>query len=310
VELCDRAVSIARAAPRTGRSFRLVGELLFVLAMAAHQEGVPGADALLQRMEDIARLAYGEDVEFMVVLGQLAENRWRLRQYREGLEVANELLAFLSRHDLSAHWLLVQATRIRGLCLLALGEVAKGETELLLLRDRLLPFRATGNAQVRAGIEALPESVGTFTDAAQLNDFLRGSFGRWVASRELSGLASVWWPTALDEPVALRLCTAALAIVEQPNSPLPAATTLAFRGALLLRLGRAEAALPLLEGAAANTRAPSPESLADLVIVRWRTGDIEAADRALAQLRREAEGAREARLRWQLALARATSARR
>jgi hypothetical protein len=300
---CGRAVDLMSAAEPGAGLTRTIGPLLFGLALAARREQLAGGDALLQRLEGIARQQYGDDVEFALLLGSLAENRWGLRDGTAALALADELLAVCVRLDLASHWLTAQAARLRGLALVANGDDAGGENELLRLRDRLLPFRATGNAQVRSAIAAPAELARWLHERDRLATFLRGSFTRWQTAAP--PIASPWWPAYLDD-APQPVLAAGLAVLDERTEP-PAA----LRGALLLRLGRAEAALPVLESAlAAAAAVPSPELLADVAVARQRLGDATGSSAALAQLAKLAADDPATALRCQIATERAHAARR
>jgi serine/threonine protein kinase/tetratricopeptide (TPR) repeat protein len=300
---CARAVAIVDGSPSRSELLRTAGPVLFGVALAARAEGASGGDALLQRVEGIARTLYGDDIEFAFLLGYLAENRWRLADADAALQLADELLAVLARLDRTGHWLGAQAGRLRALALVARGDDAAGEQELLRLRDRLLEFRVSGNAQVRAAVEAPAELAAWLLARDRLDAFLQASFVR-AHGRGGSPTSEVWWPAWLDGAPAPVL-TAVLATIENAAADaLPAPARDASTGAVLLRLGRSEAAWPLLERALAASPQPTPELLADAAVLRQRRGDRAGADAALAQLQRLGDAAGDAALRLRCELAR------
>jgi hypothetical protein len=298
VAACDAALAAATALPDGARARMLAGEVLFALATAAAQAAILGADALLQRLEALARAAFGDDVQGAFVLGQLAENRLRMRQHGEALALADALLADLARLGLVQHWLHAQASRLRGLALAA-SDAAAAERELLSLRARLLPHAHTGNAQVRAAFAALAEWPSAAGDVATALD---ASLGRWLAG-DRSG---PWWPADLDEAKPGEVVAVALAACDRRGGDVPDDV----RGALLLRLGRDAAALPLLERAAA-AGSTTLELGADLVVALARTGQrarAVAAREALRSGRAIAFAGSATEARWQRALVRADAA--
>ena len=295
---CDAALAAAVALPANVRARVLAGELLFALATGAVQAGIPGGDALLQRLEGLARTAYGDDVEGAFVLGQLGENRLRMGQPAAALQFADELLADLARLGLAQHWLHAQACRLRGLALAA-TDPAAAEQELLQLRARLLPHRATGNAQAKAAYAAIAEWPRAAADVAASLD---ASLARWLAGPR----HAPWWPAELDEPVASDVAAAALAAAERGGDRVPDAV----RGGLLLRLGRDAAALPLLERAASAADSTC-DARADFAVALARTGQRPRAVDVATALRAAGAGSATddaAVARWQRAVDRTTAA--
>ncbi len=304
---CDRLVALLAARPAGETGLRAVGELLFVMAVAFQQDGIAGSDVLLQRLEGVVRTAYGNDVELALVLGRLAENRLRMRQWKEALALADELLATTARLGLADHWLAAQAARVRGLALAGTGDGAAGEAELLALRLRLLPFRASANVRVRDAIAALDELARGLLERGGLEPFLADSLARWRHGAD--GPESPWWPASVDDGASAAVLEAALRAVEGAADLRPAVRD-ALLGALLLRLGRTAPAATRLEAASAAMSEPWPELLADVAVLRSRSGDAAGAEAVIARLRAGADGSGPAAVRWAAAVGRAAAARR
>jgi hypothetical protein len=281
---CDRIVDRMTTDAPPARARRAVGELLFTMAVAFDQEGIPGADALLSRIESIARSAYGDDAEFATVLGRLAENRLRMGHIAEALALADEQLATCTRLRLERHWLSAQAARLRGLALFLDGDEVRGESELLALRTRTLPFAATGNARVRAAFEALDELARLLVAREDLAVVLGRSWSNHVTAAD----APPWWPSQLADGAPSAFLLAALAHVQTQtgHDVLRAAAA----GSLLLRIGQARPAAERLVAAVAAGR-DAPEIVADLAIAAHLADRSDERERALAQLRAAAGAA-------------------
>jgi tetratricopeptide (TPR) repeat protein len=142
---------------RESPDFLIGGRLLAAVGLALQSDHRPGSDDLMQRLEQIARQVLGNDVDFQVLLARFAQTRLQVGQLKEAIAMADEVLADLQRKELTEHWLSAQAERIRGQALVRSGEGTAGEAALLALRERLAPFAATGNEQVRAALAALGE---------------------------------------------------------------------------------------------------------------------------------------------------------
>lgn len=281
---CDRIVDRIRIDAPPARARRAVGELLFTMAVAFEQDGIPGADALLSRIESIARSAYGDDAEFAIVLGRLAENRLRMGHVAEALALADEQLAACTRLRLERHWLSAQAARLRGLALFLDGDEVRGEAELLALRARTLPFATTGNARVRAAFEALDELARLLVARDDLAVVLGRSWSNHVTAAD----APPWWPSQLAAGAPNVFLLAALAHVQAQtgHDALRSATI----GSLLLRIGQAGPAAERLAAAVAAGRG-APEIVADLAIAAHLSDRADERDRALARLRAAADTA-------------------
>jgi non-specific serine/threonine protein kinase/serine/threonine-protein kinase len=293
------AMDAMRVLGRSGPAFEIAAAATFAPVVQLFQDGEPGSDELLTRVESVARDLHGDEPEFASVLARLAEMRLRVGQHPMVLALANELLAMAGRLGLTEHWLVAQAERQRGLAL-ALGvDAARGEAELVALHGRLVRFVETGNEQVRAAIGSLGELCRRLEQRQDLDAFLRASFERWRERAAANADVAPWWPVA-DEGCATG---AALASALQLVADAPEQHRDALAGAALLHLGRLPAAVERLEAAVRVADHPGPELLADLAVALQRSGRRAAARRAAAQLREAAadrEGPRWLRARHRI----------
>ena len=286
---------------------RLLGQVLFSTSLALHHDEVPGSGELLQRMEGVARDALDGDPEFAGTMLRMAENHLEMGQPRRALALANETLARLESFSLSQHWLNAQAQRVRGLALALGDDQASGERELVALREQLFDKSQTGNAQVRAAHSALSELCSRLAAANKLRPYLVASYSRWKAAIGADPNGPPWWATRglLRDPVML---AQVLSLMEVDQAALPPARRDELLGAVLLRLGRRQAARERLEAALRAAPSASPELLADLVVAHRKTGDASGAKQIEERLiDGETRATGIAQQRWQRARAEARS---
>jgi len=300
VSHCDRLLILLAGMQQKSDEFLIGGRLLAAVGLALQLDHCPGSDDLVQRLEETARQVLGEDVDFLGVLVNFAENQLRAGQAKAALDLASEVLAGLQRQQLTGHWLQAQAERIRGQALVLSGEPAAGETALLALRERLIPFAASGNQKVAAAYAALGELCGQLAQSGKLDGFLRASLSSWLRARSGNPATPPWWPSTCDDLPAAVTDAALNAVEVQPAETMPPELE-AVRGALLLRAGKFAAAGQSLESVRKNCTAPWPELLADLAIARHRSGDTAGAAMAFAELRRLADGDKLMQVRCQQA---------
>jgi serine/threonine protein kinase len=284
VSHCDRLLTLLSGMQRESTDFLIGGRLLAAVGLALQSDHRPGSDDLMQRLEQIARQVLGNDVDFQVLLARFAETRLQVGQLKEAIAMADEVLADLQRKKLTEHWLSAQAERIRGQALVRSGERTAGEAALLALRERLAPFAATGNEQVRAALAALGELCAGLAKS-ELDTFLGDSLSNWQRVRAGNPSTPPWWPSTFDDlPAAVT--DAALSAVEAHAAEAMPPELEAVRGALLLRAGKFAAAGRSLESLHRSVKGPWPELLADLALSRHRNGDAAGAAAAVAELRR------------------------
>jgi hypothetical protein len=280
---CDRLLILLAGMDQKSDEFLIGGRLLAAVGLALQSDHCPGSDDLVQRLEATARKVLGEDVDFLGVLVNFAESQLRAGQGKAALDLASEVLAGLQRQHLTGHWLQAQAERIRGQALVLSGEPAAGETALLALRERLIPFAASGNQHVTAAYAALGELCGRLAQSGTLDGFLRASLSSWLRARSGNPATAPWWPSTFDDlPAAVT--DAALNAVEAHAVQAMPPELEAVRGALLLRAGKFAAAGTSLESLHRSVKGPWPELLADLALSRHRNGDAAGAKAAVAEL--------------------------
>jgi len=291
VSHCDRLLILLTGMQPVSKEFRIGGRLLAAVGLALQSDRCQGSDDLVQRMEQVARQVLGGDVDdegapplsFLLVLVNFAENRLQSGQAKPALELADEVLASLHRHELTGHWLQAQAERIRGQALVLTGEVAAGEAALLALRERLTGCAASGNQKVAAAYAALSELCGRLANSGELDGLLRASLSGWLRTRSGNPVAPPWWPSTFDDlPAAVT--DAALSAVEAQQAETMPPELEAVRGALLLRAGKFAAAGKSLESMHRKVETRWPELLADLALSRSSSGDAAGAAAAVAEL--------------------------
>jgi hypothetical protein len=274
--------------PRT----RLVGALLGAVSLLVLDEALPGGEVLLDRLEVVARQSLGGDVDFLQVVGRLAEAHLRLGRFAPARRLAVEVLEALSRAGIGAHWLQLSCERIRGLALALGDEPAAGETALLVLDERLRELPAAANAQARAAAQVLTELCDRLVAADRLEPFLLDSLQRWLQVAAADAMAAPWWPADAGGLPAAAVATARR-VVERANAAASSPRLLALSGSLLLREDRAESAAAALTAACASLPDLPPELMADAAIAQLRVGRPAAAATLLAALRRrELDGER------------------
>lgn len=292
------AMDAMRGLGRSGGAFRIAAAATFAPVVQLFQDGEPGSDELLTRVEAVARELRGEEIEFASVLARLAEMRLRVGQDERVVALANELLSMSGTLGMTDHWLVAQAERQRGLALALGGDGARGETDLVALRNRLARYRDTGNEQVKAAIGCLRELCERLEQRQQLDTFLRSSFARWRGKAAEEPQAAPWWPVADDGCATRQALEIALQLAGSEDGP----QTDGIAGAALLQLGRLPEAIERLEAALAATQRPGPELLADLAVALQRSDRGDEARAMAVRLRQAAPKA--AGPRWSRALAR------
>ena len=281
---CDRLLILLTGMPHESDDFMIGGRLLAAVGLALQLDHCHGSEALVQRLEDVAREVLGRDVDFLLVFATFAENRLQAGQAKAALELAGEVLAGLHRLELTGHWLQAQAERLRGQALVLSGEPAAGEAALLALRERLTGYATSGNQKVAAAYAALGELCGRLANSGGLDGFLRTSLSGWLRARAANPATAPWWPSTFDALPAAVTDAALNAVEAQPAEPMPPELE-AVRGALLLRAGRFAAAGKSLETLHRSVEARWPELLADLALSRRGSGDAAGAEAAVAELR-------------------------
>ncbi len=284
----DRLLAVVESMPRDLQSARLVLALTGATGLLIADSNIASGSALLVRIGAFLKSAYADELDTTFPLVRLSERLLRLGSHADAKALAAQSLELLGRIAADRHWMRLQAARVHGLSTALDGDEAAGERMLVALRDDLCELPASANEQALAAANALGELCSRLSAIGRFDAFCDSSLQRWRSASIDGADDRPWWLACADELPSFAHAAALAALRKTPESARSARERAAL-GSALLRTGATAEAFAVLEAAATQLPAPTPELLADLVRAAALLDHKDVAVRALESLEGAAE---------------------